>query len=64
MFFNAQNFSMRDTAIHNVGGDMTIIHNHNTCYDTSLEWAEVPRAGRWLEEAHKSGSDGLSMCLR
>jgi hypothetical protein len=33
MFSNAQNVSMRDTAINNVGGDMTIIHNHNTFHD-------------------------------
>ena len=26
----------------------------------TLEWAEVPRAGRWLEEAGGSRSDGLS----
>jgi len=25
-----------------------------------MEWAEVPRAGHWLEEARRSGSDGLS----
>jgi len=32
-----------------------------------MEWAEVPRAGRWLEEAGRNGDDGLTtyrMCLR
>jgi len=26
----------------------------------AVEWAEVPRAGRWLEEAGRSGSDMLT----
>ena len=32
-----------------------------------MEWAEVPRAGRWLEEAGRNADDGLMtyrMCLR
>ena len=32
-----------------------------------MEWGEVPRAGRWLEEAGGSGGDGLPTyrkCLR
>jgi len=32
-----------------------------------VEWAEVPRAGRWLEEAGGNADDGLTtyrMCLR
>ena len=26
-----------------------------------MEWAEVPRAGRWLEEAGGNADDGLTM---
>jgi len=32
-----------------------------------MEWAEVPQAGRWLEEAGGNADDGLmtyGMCLR
>lgn len=34
MFSNAEKFSIQYTAIHNVGGDMAIIHNHNTYNDS------------------------------
>jgi hypothetical protein len=33
----------------------------------TVEWGEVPRAGRWLEEAGRNADDGLTMyrmCLQ